>query len=140
MDGLNGVTSTFTGDLWKGGEHGFHVIAVDDILLFNNNSNEKIDGVTLNGDGKGSIALELKLNTSAKTVSKIWSYTGGPAMSVGVLGDVQRLPNGNTIVDYGLSGEIQEVDSSGKVLQDIQVTGSFGYLEKRATLYGPSTK
>jgi hypothetical protein len=136
MDGINGVTSTFTGDLWKGGEHGFHVIAVDDLLIFNNNSS--LNG--LNGTGSGSIALELKLNTTAKTVMKVWSYTASPAISVDVLGDVQRLPNGNTIVDYATKSTLQEVDSSGAVLQQIKTTGNFGYIEKRATLYGPSTK
>jgi hypothetical protein len=132
MDGLNGITSTFTGDLWKGGEHGFHVIAVDDLLIFNNNS------TTYGGTGNGSIALELKLNTTAKTVTKLWSFQG--TLQNDILGDVQRLPNGNTVVDFATKSTIYEVDSSGTVLQQYNNGGNFGYIEKRASLYGPSTK
>jgi hypothetical protein len=132
--GTGGITSTFTGDLWKGGEHGFHVIAVDDILLFNNNSSMS------GGTGTGSIALELKLNVSAKTSMKIWSYVSSMAYKTDILGDVERLPNGNTIIDYATKSAIEEVDSSGTLLQRITTQGNFGYIEKRATLYGPSTK
>jgi arylsulfotransferase ASST len=134
-----GVTSTFTGDLYKGGEHGFHVISVmgsiNDILLFNNNSCGTSSGCT-----GGAQALEFALDTSAKTSKKIWSYQPSPAINVMVLGDVQRLPNGNTIVDFGTGTKIQEVDKSGTVLQQIAGSVSFGFFEKRATLYGPSTK
>jgi hypothetical protein len=135
---LNGsygsITSTFTGDLWKGGEHGFHVIAVDDLLIFNNNSSMS------QGTGTGSMALELKLNTSAKTSMKVWSYQGPSNLQTDILGDVERLPNGNTIVDFATKSTIQEVTSSGTVVQQISNGGNFGYIEKRASLYGPSTK
>jgi hypothetical protein len=57
------------------------------------------------------------------------------------LGDVQRLPNGNTIVNYGPASTIEEVDSGGTVVQEVTSTRTtFGFFEKRATLYGPSTK
>src|SRR5436190_3556467 len=52
----SGVTSTFTGDLWAGGQFGFQVIGANDLLVFNNNS------VPLGGTGAGSIALELALD------------------------------------------------------------------------------
>ncbi len=128
----SGVMSTFTGDLYKGGEHGFHVVSVNDILLFNNNS--------CNGCTGGSQALELMLDPTAKTSKKIFSYQPSPAINVMVLGDVQRLPNGNTIVDFGTGDQIQEVTSSGTVVQTIKATVAFGFFEKRASLYGPSTK
>jgi len=37
---------------------------------------------------------------------------------------------------------LQEVDSSGTVLQELDwpIGASFGYIEKRATLYGPPPK
>jgi hypothetical protein len=130
-----GITSTFSGDLWKGGEHGFHILGVDDLLIFNNNSSF-MNG----GTGTGSIALELKLNVSAKTSTKIWSYTASAPYKVEILGDVERLPNGNTIIDYATKSAIQEVDARGTLLQEIKTTGNFGYIEKRGTLYGPSTK
>ena len=55
------------------------------------------------------------------------------------MGDVQRLPNGNTIIGYSSKGVLQEVSADGIVLQEWTwpLGASFGYIEKRATLYGP---
>jgi hypothetical protein len=140
--GVGGIASTFNNGtlLWKGGEHGFHILASDDILLFNNNSTLNFGGGTWGsaaGDGSGSIALELKLNMTAKTATQVWSYKASPGIDNQILGDVQRLPNGNTIVDYATKGAIHEVDSKGNVLQTITTNNSFGYIQKRASLYGP---
>jgi hypothetical protein len=137
--GTTGITSTFTGDLWTGGEHGFHIISVDDILLFNNNSTPATNG---------AVALELTLDTTAKKSTKKWSYTANPAIPVMVLGDVQRMitagpsgaGNGNTIVDYGTGDKVEEVDPNGTLLQQISSQYPFGFMEKRATLYGPPTR
>jgi hypothetical protein len=140
--GVGGITSNFNNGalLWKGGEHGFHILASNDILLFNNNSTVNFGGGSWGsaaGDGSGSVALEVKLDTSAKTATQVWSYKASPGIDNQVLGDVQRLPNGNTIVDYATKGAIHEVDANGNVLQTITTNNSFGYLQKRATLYGP---
>jgi hypothetical protein len=137
--GLGGVTSSFTGDSWLGGEHGVHLLALDDILLFNNNSTMAAGGTTpLGGSGDGSIALELKLDLTGKTATRIWSYkASGTAYQNDVMGDVERLPNGNTLIAYSNKGLIREVDGSGAVLQELKTPKNFGYIEKRATLYGP---
>lgn len=136
LDGTNGVKSTFTGDLWAGGEHGFHIISPTDYLIFNNNT------------PNASMALELTLDPTAKTSKTTWSYTANPALKVSVLGDVQRMAAnpatgtgaGNTIVDYGTGNTIQEVDSKGTVLQQIKSQFPFGFMEKRASLYGKPTR
>ena len=132
-----GITSTFTGDLWSGGEHGFHLLSLTDVLLFNNNDN-----------GSSSQALELTLDTTGKKSTKKWSYTPSTATKVQVLGDVQRMTtagpsgagNGNTIVDFGTGDKVHEVDASGALLQEIKSQYPFGFMEKRATLYGPPTR
>jgi hypothetical protein len=133
------VTSSFAGDSWLGGEHGVHLLALDDILLFNNNSTMAAGGTTpLGGSGDGSIALELKLDLTGKTATRIWSYkASGTAYQNDVMGDVERLPNGNTLIAYSNKGLIREVDGSGAVLQELKTPKNFGYIEKRATLYGP---
>ena len=147
--GANGIKSSFTGDLWKGGEHGFHLLGLDDIVIFNNNSSmDPTGGGSLAGDNSGSMAIEMKLNLTAMTAAKSWSYKASPAISVGVLGDVQRMTtagpsgagNGNTVVDFGTGDTIQEVDSNGTMLQQITNQYPFGFMEKRATLYGPPTR
>ncbi len=139
--GVGGIASTFSnGTLeWKGGEHGFHILSSTDILLFNNNSTVNFGGGSWGsavGDGSGSVALELKLDTTAKTATQVWSYKASPGIDNQVLGDVQRLPNGNTVVDYATKNTLEEVDSKGNVLQTISSNNSFGYIQKRATLYG----
>ena len=141
--GIGGITSTFSSGtlLWKGGQHGFQFVAANDIVLFNNNNSTTLAGGqgwgSAAGDGSGSIALELKLDTSAKTATQVWSYKASPGIDNQIMGDVQRLPNGNTMVDYATKGAIHEVDSKGNVLQTITTNSSFGYIQKRATLYGP---
>ena len=129
---LNGTTATLTGATWIGGEHGLHLVDLTHILLFNNN---------INGTG-GSNALEFLLDPTARTVARIWSYTASPAINVQIMGDVQRLPNGNTVIGYSTKGALHEVSSSGTVLQTWLWPGgaTFGYIEKRATLYGPPPK
>jgi hypothetical protein len=129
---LNGTTRTFTsGDTWVSGEHGLHLIDLTHILVFNNNSATPTSP---------SIALEMQLDTAAKKATKIWSYTASPAQSNMVMGDLQRLANGNTIIAYSTRGVIDEVTSTGTLLQRITTAGAgatIGYIEKRATLYGP---
>ncbi len=51
------------------------------------------------------------------------------------LGDVQRLPGGNTLVTYSTDGTIVELDSNWNEVQSF--SSRFGYSNWRATLYGP---
>ena len=127
---LDESTRTFTnGDTWVGGEHGLHQLDLTHLLIFNNNS------VT----GGSSMAIEMRLDTATNTATRIWSYTASPGIANMIMGDVQRLPNGNTVVGYSTRGALHEVTASGTRLQAwTWPSGSqFGYIEKRATLYGP---
>jgi hypothetical protein len=57
-----------------------------------------------------------------------------------VLGDVQRLPNGNTLVVYTSRGTLDEVDPDGNLVRRMvwDLGGATTYLERRASLYGPT--
>jgi hypothetical protein len=136
---LNGVTKTYTGDTWLGSEHGIQVLGVDDFLIFNNNSRSVGGAIpACLGTGDGSGVLEIKLDESTKTVSEVWSYKAtGIAYQTDVMGDVQRLWNGNLVVAFGGKGVIQEITPDGTVLQEMKTTTNFGYIQKRRTLYGP---
>ena len=136
---LNGSKATMTGDTWKGGEHGIHLLGVDHLMIFNNNSKSSMGGAgAAGGDGSGSIATELKLDLTAKKVTKVWTYKAAGIQN-DVMGDLQRLSNGNTVVAYSTQGVLDEVDASGTLLQELEwpLGASFGYIQKRATLYGP---
>ena len=137
---LNGTKSTFSGFSWQGGEHGLHLLAVDRLLVFCNNSkNFSMTGSSPGGTGDGSIAYEVSLDLKGMKASSPWSYKASPGIQNDIMGDLQRLPNGNTIIAYSTKGVVQEVSSSGTLLQelDLPAGGAFGYIEKRATLYGP---
>jgi len=137
---LNGTTKTFTGFTWAGSEHGIHVLGIDDFLIFNNNSRivAGMDQGLPMGTGDGSGVVEIKLDLAAKTVSKIWSYKAmGNAYQTDVMGDMQRLPNGNLVIAFGGKGIVQEITADGTVLQEMRTQTNFGYIQKRATLYGP---
>jgi hypothetical protein len=77
---------------------------------------------------------------SGTSATQVWSYTASPAQANQVMGDLQRMPNGNTVVAYSTRGVIDEVNATGTLLQRLTSAGAgatFGYIEKRATLYGP---
>ncbi|HVT05952.1 MAG TPA: aryl-sulfate sulfotransferase [Polyangia bacterium] len=142
--GIGGTTNTFTGDTWAGGQHGIDVLGMNDFLIFNNNSSSGMNpaGGGSAGSGNGSVAIEMKVDPATKKATKAWSYKSSAGIQVDIMGDLQRLPNGNTVVGYSTKGELQEIDSSGNVLQDIKWPAgtSFGYIENRQTLYGKPTR
>ena len=107
--------------------HGHDIDATTgDILIFNN------------GQSGASHVLELKLTESTSAISTASVKDYSPGTTSNVLGDVQRLPNGNTLVTFSTSGQIVEVDPSWATVQTIKSGSSnFGYSEWRPTMYGP---
>jgi hypothetical protein len=112
--------------------HGHHVLDNGNFLFFNN------EGV--GGGGGGSPVHEYELDVEALTATEVFSYTSAAGNSTSSLGDVQRLPNGNTLITYSNEGIIHEVDSSGKLVQVLTVSGALGYAMHRESLYGPPPK
>jgi hypothetical protein len=55
----------------------------------------------------------------------------------GILGDVERLPNGNTLITYSDTGVIYEVTETEDLVQSLTASQNFGYSSFRKTLYGP---
>lgn len=116
------------------GNHNLHILGPDHILFFNN-------GVAALQPGtKPAVAREITLDLTKMTTTEIWKYESSPSISNGVMGDVQRLENGNTIIAYSTAGTIHEVDANKTVLQTLVWSGlgsaGFGYITKRKTLYG----
>ncbi|MBN1612324.1 MAG: hypothetical protein JW940_37180, partial [Polyangiaceae bacterium] len=70
----------------------------------------------------------------AKTATEEPDYSSG--VSSMAFGDVKELPNGNYFVTYSTSAVMQEIDSSLKLLREIETSESIGYTEHRASLYG----
>jgi hypothetical protein len=103
---------------WGGAQHG-HQLLSDGVLIYANEG----------GGDDVSAAIE-------------YSFTGEERMRYAPgyfslhLGNVQRLPGGNTLVTFSNDSIMQEVDAAEKPVLEIQGDGSyFGYPEWRASLY-----
>jgi hypothetical protein len=109
--------------------HGHDFDKNGNLLFFNNGQGM--------GGGSSSHVFELKITDSGSfSTTTVKDFTSGN--SSGVLGDVQRLPNGNTLITYSSSGVMLEVDASWGTIQTLK--GSFGYADWRETLYGPPAR
>lgn len=64
-----------------------------------------------------------------------WSYAG--TNDSFVLGDVVRLPNGNTLISYSTDGVLEEIDADQALVQTLSGIDDVGYVSFRPTLYGP---
>ena len=140
-----GPASSFNGGglVWQGGEHGFHILGLDDFVIFNNNAmmpaGSKVSWGSAAGDGERLVrAIEVKLDLTAMTATQIWSYQA-LGVNDNVLGDAQRLPNGNTIVDFSTKGTIQEVDAQGNASAGDQDGNQFRLpAEARHAVWSPT--
>lgn len=132
LGGSNPVGPSFQGAGTWNISHGHHLFEQDGslrMLVFNNAS------------GGTSNVLEYSLNEDAMTAEQIWK--AGVAATP-VMGDVQRLPNGNTLVALTTAGSIIEYTSGTNnptSVQEFKVTGAqVGYVDYRPTLYGIPAK
>lgn len=128
---LGSTGSSVSGDAlnWER-QHGHHLIANDQLLVFNNRRSRT----------EGSSVFDLIFSPKAGTVRRgSLSYESGNFSSV--FGDVQRLPSGNTLITYSVSaGLFHEVDSNNQLVQSIDLPSSTGYSNFRPTLYGPPSR
>lgn len=125
---LGGSRATISGNYGWDGNHGFHILREDRLLIFNNGST---------GSGSASRIIELVMNDGS--ASRAWEYESADGMQNTVMGDVQRLLNGNTLITYSTRGVVQELDANGNLIQELGfgLGTSLGYLEHRMSLYGP---
>lgn len=105
-------------------QHG-HELLENSLLVFNNNAA---------GSPNESAAIEYQFDLNAGTGTQVLNYTSGNVSFA--FGDVQRLPNGNTLVTFSTQGVIHEIDAQGNLLREIS-TDPIGYADHRKSLYGP---
>lgn len=102
--------------------HGHHLLEDGTFVLFNN------------AYGDVSHVLEFALNdTEASFTADLVEDYSGTAHSSN-LGDVQRLPGGNTLVTYSVDGKLVELDPAWNVVQTF--SARVGYASWRSSLYG----
>lgn len=111
------------GTKYTGGQHALYLLKNSgdqlDVLLYDNNI------AVTNGDkaqsGKFSAGTEYTIDTKNKTIQQTWSFGKelGTANFTSVIGNAQRLSNGNTLVDFGYKdngnqSNIIEVDKNNQ--------------------------
>jgi len=96
------------------------------ILVFDNGTS---------GD-MNSRVVQYDLDEDAQMAEQVWEFEPDPTLWIYCLGDVSRLPNGNTLITWGTSGRIEEVTPEGEtVLQiDLPLGAGFGYTSWSASL------
>jgi hypothetical protein len=105
---------------WGGTQHGHHLLE-NSMLVYANRY----------GGAMSSAAVEYTFDGE-----QIFFYESGDFSAN--LGDVQRLPGGNTLVTFSNDSLIHEVDADGNLVLEIDGGGdAMGYALWRETLYGP---
>jgi len=117
---IGGDSPTISGASWNR-QHNHDLTSANSLLVFSN-------------EGSGASSVVREYEWIGDSATEIWSYSGG--LQSNTLGDVKRLPNGNTLVTYSNLGVIHEVNASGQLVQSIDAR-YLGYVIRRTTLYGP---
>lgn len=95
-------------------QHQFH-LADDRLVVFDNGT----------VDGACSRVVELTLVEGSEIVSESWTHEVDPCLFVYALGDVRRLPDGNTLITWSTSGQMDLVAPDGTVVW--QLNSAFGH-------------
>jgi hypothetical protein len=115
--------------------HGHHYFKKGEevhMLVFNNET-----GLGGGGGETGSNIFEFVLDETAMTATKIWTQQ---VPGTAVMGEVQRLPNDNTLVALTTANKYREYSPDGTIVNEVNIGTQIGYVDYRPTLYGVPTK
>jgi hypothetical protein len=120
-----------TGDiLWRmGGKNNQFTFVNDSIGFSHQHAIRRLPNgnITLFDNGnfhspQFSRAVEYKLDEENKTVTLVWQYRNTPDNYGVAMGYVDRLPNGNTLIGWGVSNpSVTEVNSEGRKLFELSL-------------------
>jgi len=65
------------------------------------------------------VVREYELDAGNQTLVELWSFGVGLGVEAETMGEVHRLPGGNTLHNYGDGGRLREVQPDGTVVWDI---------------------
>ena len=80
-------------------------------------------------------AVEYALDTDAGTATLVWEYNPPTREEAIVFGLSQRLDGGNTLITFGSTGLVQEVDPDGGVVWNLNDTQPIIYTDGGSILY-----
>lgn len=116
--------TTFVSDAPFDHQYGHQVLGDDGILVFDNGPFP---------ESRSSRVYELALDPVAGVANVVWNYDSG--LYSAVLGDVQRLSNGNTFVTYSTDRIVHEVDGEGELVRALTFPELIGYSQYVESLY-----
>ena len=111
---------------WFDRQHQFHV-AGDELLVFANGQDVQ----------EGSRVLGYRLDAAAGTLENTWRYAAEQPLYCYTYGDANVLPDGNVLVTWSTSGQMEEVDLDGEIQWQIKASfgAGFGYTTYVESLY-----
>ena len=89
------------------GQHSVRVLDNGHILMYDNG---------LRHTPPHTRAVEYALDLTKMTATMVWEYEPSPMIFTNIVGSVQRLTSGHTLVGFGLAGQVHVVDSTGTVV------------------------
>ncbi len=74
---------------------------------------------TVDEDSMQGRVLEYEVDDEQQSLREIWTYGGHRGLEVIVMGQGERLANGNTFVNWGSAGVLSEVSPEGELLWEL---------------------
>ncbi len=113
---------TFTNDTVNGfvgfsHQHTVQRLSNGNILMFDNGNLK---------ESPYSRAVEYSINESQRTATKVWEYKAVPDIFQSLMGSVQRLPNGNTLINW-TSNKIQEIKPDKSIAFEMTFSNAMIY-------------
>ena len=69
--------------------------------------------------GHETVAREYELDEAGDVLVQVWSFGVGEGVYGSEMGEVARLPNGNTLHNYGEAMRLREATQDGTVVWDV---------------------
>ncbi len=125
---INDTENGFTG---FSHQHSISILENGNILLFDNGNMK---------DPQYSRAVEYEINQSSKKLNKVWEYKENTSIFAEVMGSVQRLANGNTLINWG-DMHISEVRKDNTIAFEMKANPEYtGLKSKQYRVYKYVTK
>jgi hypothetical protein len=97
------------------GQHSAHELRNGNLLLFDNRAGP---------DPLASRAVEYHLDHATGTARLVWEFRPDPPITSRIMGSVQRLANGKTVIGFGVAARILEVTPESSVTWDATLTST----------------
>ncbi len=133
MDEITKISRTTGEIIWRlGGKHNQFTFLNDTAHFSYQHDIRRIPNgnITLLDNGNfhtppNSRAVEYHLDEQQMTAEIVWQYSHVPAIQSFATGNVQRLPNGNTLISWGTDNTITEVRPDGSTALELVLSPLF---------------